>query len=206
MAEIQVVDQTNRVVGTRELSDAVFALESNPGLVHRVYSALASAQRRGTHHTKTRAEVSGGGKKPWKQKGTGRARQGSTRATQWRHGGVAHGPRAHDYTTRVNRKERRLALRIVLSDLVRSGNLVVVDRLDLKEIKTKAFVEVSTALGAENGLYVLAQADRNVELSGRNVPCCEIVLDGQVSLHNLLKHDRVVITSDAVSKLEERLA
>ena len=205
MAEIQVVDQQNRVVGSRELSDAVFGLECNRDLVHRVYCALAKARRGGHHHTKTRAEVSGGGRKPWRQKGTGRARQGSTRATQWRHGGVAHGPRAGGYSTRINRKERRLALRMVLSDLYRSGGLVVVDGLRLDAIKTKGFLAVARALGAEEGLYVLACRDRNVELSARNLPRCEVVLDGQISLHNLMKHDRVVMTADAVERIEERL-
>jgi len=206
MAEIQVVDQHNSVVGNRQLNDAIFALEANPGLVHRVYSALAQAQRGGSHNTKTRAEVSGGGKKPWKQKGTGRARQGSTRSVQWRHGGVAHGPRAHDYETRVNRKERQLALRLVLSDLVREDKLVVVDKLELPEVKTKAFAAIISSLNAEVGLFVVSEESRNVVLSGRNIPRCDIVLDGQVNLHSLMKHHKVVMTTDAVSKLEERLA
>ncbi len=205
MVEIQVVDQTNQVVGSRELSDAVFGLDSNPGLVHRVYCALAQAQRDGNHNTKTRAEVSGGGKKPWKQKGTGRARSGSSRSNIWRHGGVAHGPRSSSYETRVNRKERRLAMRLVLSDLQRSGKLVVVDKLQLDTIKTKNFVAAANALKAEKGLYILAQADDTVVRSARNVPYCEVVLDGQMTIHNLLKHDRVVMTSDAVTKIEERL-
>ncbi|MDX8410104.1 MAG: 50S ribosomal protein L4 [Mariprofundales bacterium] len=205
MTEIQVVDQTNQVVGSRELSDAVFGLESNPGLVHRVYCALAQAQRGGNHNTKTRAEVSGGGKKPWKQKGTGRARAGSSRSNIWRHGGVAHGPRATSYETRVNRKERRLAMRLVLSDLQRSGRLVVVDKLQLDAIKTKSFVAAASALKAEKGLYILAQSDDTVVRSARNVPFCEVVLDGQMTIHSLLKHDRIVMTSDAVTKIEERL-
>ncbi len=206
MAEIQVVDQQNNKVGSRELNDAVFALAPNPGLVHRVYTALAQAQRGGNHNTKTRAEVSGGGKKPWKQKGTGRARQGSTRAAQWRHGGVAHGPRTHGYETRINRKERQLALRLVLSDLLREGKLVVVDKLELPEVKTKAFASIVSSLDADAGLFVLAEENRNVTLSGRNIPRCDIVLDGQVNLHSLMKHAKVVMTGDAVTKLEERLA
>ncbi|MDQ6951259.1 MAG: 50S ribosomal protein L4 [Mariprofundales bacterium] len=205
MAEVQVVDQQNNVVGSRELNDAVFGLERNDGLVHRVYCALAQAQRSGTHSTKTRAEVSGGGKKPWKQKGTGRARAGSTRATQFRHGGVAHGPSPKEYDTRVNRKERQLAMRLVLSDLHRCGKLVVLDKLELEAVKTKGFIAASEALNAQRGLYVLASDNQNVVLSARNVPNCEVVMDGQISLHNLMKHDRVVLTSDAVSKIEERL-
>jgi len=206
MAEIQVVDQHNSVVGSRQLNDAIFALDANPGLVHRVYSALAGAQRGGSHNTKTRAEVSGGGKKPWKQKGTGRARQGSTRSAQWRHGGVAHGPHGHDYETRVNRKERQLALRLVLSDLVREDKLVVIDKLEMPEVKTKAFAAIASCLNAEVGLFVVTEESRNVTLSGRNIPRCDVVLDGQVNLHALMKYHKVVMTTDAVSKLEERLS
>jgi len=206
MAEVQVVDQQNKVVGNRELSDAVFGLESNDGLVHRVYCALSLAQRSGNHSTKTRAMVSGGGKKPWKQKGTGRARAGSTRATQFRHGGIAHGPHPKAYETRVNRKEKRLAMRLVLSDLCRSGNLVILDKFDLSEVKTKGFVAASEALNAQHGLFVLSDENKNVQLSARNVPHCEVVMDGQISLHNLMKYQRIVLTSDAVNKIEERLS
>ncbi|MDQ6964457.1 MAG: 50S ribosomal protein L4 [Mariprofundales bacterium] len=206
MAEVQVVDQHNSVVGSLQLSDAVFALDANPGLIHRVYTALAQAQRGGTHNTKTRAEVSGGGKKPWKQKGTGRARQGSTRSAQWRHGGVAHGPRSHGYETRINRKERQLAIRLALSDLFREDRLVVVDKLELSEVKTKEFARIVSSLNAEMGLFVMVEKDRNVMLSSRNIPRCSVILDGQVSLHALMKHQRVVMTADAVGRLEERLA
>lgn len=207
MATISIVDQNNKEVGTRELNPAVFGLDADAGYMHRVYTALASAQRAGTSATKTVADVSGGGKKPFKQKGTGRARQGTTRAHHMRHGGTAHGPNANtNFATRVNKKERRRALCLALSDCLREGKLTVVDKLEIAEPKTKAFVEVQNALNAESGLFVLAEGDRNVELSGRNVPNISVVLDGQITLHNLLKSKRVVLTAAVVDKLEERLS
>jgi len=206
MAEINVVDQANKAVGKRKLNPAVFGLETDAGFVHRVYTALAMAQRAGTHSTKTRAEVSGGGKKPWKQKGTGRARQGSTRAAQWRHGGTAHGPRPHDYTTRINKKERNKAICMALSDCLRDGRLTVINKIELAGIKTKDFASIVDALGAGKGVFVLGAPDSVVELSARNLPAARIVLDGQLSLHDLLKCDRLVLTEAAVEKLEGRLA
>ncbi|GAV21405.1 large subunit ribosomal protein L4 [Mariprofundus micogutta] len=207
MAKITIVDQNNKEVGQRELNPAVFGLESDAGFVHRVYASLASAQRAGTSATKTVADVSGGGKKPFKQKGTGRARQGTTRAHHMRHGGTAHGPNANtSFDSRVNKKERRRALCLVLSDCVRDGKLTVVDKLELAEIKTKAFVDMMASLEATTGLFVLAENNSNVELSGRNVPNTKVILDGQVSLHDLLKSKRVILTAAAVDKLEERLS
>jgi len=206
MAKITIVDQSNKAVGKRELNPAVFGLDSDAGFVHRVYTALAAAQRAGTRNTKSRSEVSGGGKKPFKQKGTGRARQGTTRATQMRHGAIAHGPTPTEYTTRVNKKERRKAIRLVLSDCVREGKLTVVNKLEFAEPKTKAFADVLSSLEATSGLVVLAEANRAVELSGRNIPNTKIVLDGQVNLHDLLKSKRVILTEAAVDKIEERLA
>jgi large subunit ribosomal protein L4 len=207
MAKIDIVDQANKKVGTRELNAAVFGLESDAGFVHRVYTALASTQRFGNSKTKTRGEVSGGGKKPFKQKGTGRARQGTTRATQMRHGAVPHGPKGESvYTTRLNKKERQRAVRLVLSDAVRDGRLVVLNKFDLAEPKTKSFVAIADALSANSGLYVLSESNKAVELSGRNIPNTKIVLNGQLNLHDLLKYDRVVMTEDAVTKIEESLA
>ncbi|MDX8391406.1 MAG: 50S ribosomal protein L4 [Mariprofundaceae bacterium] len=206
MPEVSVVDQSNKPVGKQKLNDAVFGLEADTRFVHRVYSALAAGQRSGTHSTKTRAEVSGGGKKPWKQKGTGRARQGSTRSAQWRHGGVAHGPRPRSYVTRINRNERRRALCLALSGCVQDGRLTVLDKLDLKQVKTKGFVQVMQALDIKNGLIVLAEENREVMLSGRNVKLSKVVLDGQVNLHDLLKFDHLVLTKAAVEKLEGRLS
>jgi large subunit ribosomal protein L4 len=205
VAEVKVVDQNNKKVGSREVSDAIFGLETDAGLVHRVYHALARAQRAGTHSTKTVADVSGGGKKPFKQKGTGRARQGTTRAAQMRHGGVAHGPQPHDYNTRINKKERRRAVAIVLSDAIREDRLIVVNKLELKETKTKAFIKVRDALKVESALFVLADSNDSVELSGRNVPLSKVVLDGQMNLHDMLKFDHLVVTEDALTNIEKRL-
>lgn len=205
MAEINIVDQANKVVGKRELNPAVFDVETDTGFVHRVYTALAQAQRFGSHHTKNRSEVSGGGKKPWKQKGTGRARQGSTRAAQWRHGGTAHGPRAHDYYTRINRKERRLAVCMVLSDAVRAGRVTVLNKFEMDAPKTKEFAAVAKNLDVANGLFVLGAPNAAVERSGRNIPNVKVVLGGQVNLHDLMKFDRVVLTEEALSGLEGTL-
>lgn len=206
MPEISVVDQNNKQVGKQKLNDAVFGLDSDTAFVHRVYSALASAQRAGTHSTKTRAEVSGGGKKPWKQKGTGRARAGSTRLSNWRHGGIAHGPKPHGYATRINKNERRRALCLALSSLVRDGRITVLDKLELKKIKTSDFVQVMQKLDISNGLVVLGEESREVMLSGRNVKDAKVVLDGQMNLHDLLKYDHLVLTKAAIEKLEGRLS
>ncbi|MDQ6998027.1 MAG: 50S ribosomal protein L4 [Mariprofundus sp.] len=207
MAEITIVDQSNKEVGKRELNPAVFGLESDPEFVHRVYASLASAQRLGTSKVKDRSEVSGGGKKPWKQKGTGRARAGSSRQAQWRHGGTAHGPQSDtSFATRINKKERRKALCMVLSDCLREGKLTFVDKIDFSEVKTKSFVETLNALGTDSGLVVLGDNNSAVELSGRNVPNTQVKLDGQISLHDLLKSKCVVLTAAAVDNLEERLA
>jgi large subunit ribosomal protein L4 len=206
MAQITIVDQSNKAVGKRELNPAVFGLDSDVGYVHRVFSALASAQRAGTRSTKGRSEVSGGGKKPFKQKGTGRARQGTTRATQMRHGAIAHGPTPTEYTTRLNKKERRRALCIALSDCLREGKLTVVNKLELAEVKTKAFTDVLKSFDTPSGLFVLAEANNTVELSARNIPNTKVVLDGQINLQDVLKSKRLILTEAAVDKLEERLA
>jgi len=207
MAKITIVDQNNKEVSKRELNPAVFGLDADDGFVHRVYASLASAQRGGTSAVKTVAQVSGGGKKPFKQNGTGRARQGTTRAAQMRHGGTHHGPNADTtFVSRVNKKERRRALCLVLSDCVRSGKLTVVNKLELEAPKTKAFIEVLGALETTSGLFVLDTANSNVELSGRNIPHTKVVLDGQMTIHDLLKCERVILTEAAVDKLEERLS
>jgi len=207
MSTVSIVDQKNNEVGTRELKDSVFGLDSDTGFVHRVYASLASARRAGTSATKTVGDVSGGGKKPFKQKGTGRARQGTTRAHHMRHGGTAHGPNADtNFATRLNKKERRRALCHVLSDCLREGKITVVNKIELPEVKTKAFVEVLNAFDTDSALVVLGERDRNVELSGRNVKNTEIVLDGQINIHNLLKSKRVILTEAAVDHLEERLS
>jgi len=207
MSTIAIVDQNNKEVGRRDLSPAVFGLDADDGFVHRVYASLALAQRSGTSAVKTVAQVSGGGKKPFKQKGTGRARQGTTRAAQMRHGGVAHGPNANtSFVSRVNKKERRRALCLVLSDCFRQGKLIIINKLELEAVKTKGFVEVQNALNTGTGLFVLAEANDNVELSSRNIPNISVILDGQVNIQNLLKSKHVILTEAAVNNLEERLS
>lgn len=204
--EIVVVDQKNRKVSKRALNSAVFGLDADAGFMHRVLTALAAAQRAGTHSTKTRSEVSGGGRKPFKQKGTGRARQGTTRATQMRHGAIAHGPRPRSYATRINRKERRRALCLALSEHARSGSLTVLDKFEMTAIKTADFVKVMGAMEAGSSLVVLAEENRETKLSSRNVPNAKVVLDGQLNLHDLMKYERLILTEAAVEKIEGRLA
>jgi len=207
LSSIAVVNQSNKEVSKRDLNPAVFGLESDNGFVHRVYASLASAQRAGTSKVKDCSEVSGGGKKPFKQKGTGRARQGTTRAAQMRHGGTHHGPNADtSFVSRINKKERRRAMCLVLSDCIRAGKITVVDKIELAEAKTKSFVEVMSSFEASTALFVTAEANNNLELSSRNIPNAKVVLDGQVSLHDLLKSKRVILTEAAVDKLEERLS
>jgi len=207
VSTVSIVDQNNNEVKTRELNPAVFGLDADEGFVHRVYASLAAAQRAGTSAVKTVGQVSGGGKKPFKQKGTGRARQGTTRAHHMRHGGTAHGPSADTtFTSRVNKKERRRALCLVLSSCLRDGKLTVVDKIELPEVKTKGFVQMLNAFDSDGALVVLAEPDRNVELSGRNIKNTEVLLDGQINIHNLLKSKRVIMTEAAVERLEERLS
>ena len=206
MPEIIVVNQKNKQVSKRTLNSAVFGLEADSGFVHRVLTALAAAQRAGTHSVKTRSTISGGGRKPFKQKGTGRARQGTTRATQMRHGAIAHGPSPRSYETRINKKERRRAICLALSEHARSGSLTVLDKLAFKAPSTKAFVKVSDAFEGKSSLFVLAEENANAVLSGRNVPNAKVVMDGQLSLHDLVKYDRLVMTEAAVEKIEGHLA
>jgi len=197
MAKISIVDQNNKEVSKRELNPAVFGLDSDAGFVHRVYASLASAQRAGTSAVKTVAQVSGGGKKPFKQKGTGRARQGTTRAAQMRHGGTHHGPNADtSFVSRMNKKERRRALCLVLSDCVREGKLTVVDNLELEAPKTKDFLKVLGALEATSGLFVLDAENSNVEFSGRHIPSTKGVLDRQMTIHDLQHCELVCQTYD----------
>ncbi|MDX8388931.1 MAG: 50S ribosomal protein L4 [Mariprofundaceae bacterium] len=206
MLKIDVIDQNNQNVGDLELNTAVFGLDTDPGFVHRVSTALSSAQRAGTHSTKTRSTISGGGRKPWKQKGTGRARQGSTRSAQWRHGAVAHGPKPRSYEVRLNKKERRRAMCLVLSDALREGNVKVVDSFSFDEIKTKKFVEFYACVDTTSAVVVLDECDNNLQLSARNVPHAKVVVDGKLSIRDLLKYDQVIFTKAAVGKLEERLS
>jgi large subunit ribosomal protein L4 len=204
--KIDIVDQTNKKVGSRDLNPAVFGLEQDAGFVHRVLVALQAGQRAGTHATKTRSTVSGGGKKPFRQKGTGRARQGTIRATQMRHGAIAHGPQPRSYAKRLNRRERQRAICLALSEHARNGSLTVVDKFTMEAIRTRDFVRSMAALNADYALVVLHENDPVVQLSSRNVRDTKVVLEGQINLHDLLKYKRLILTDEAVDKLEGRLS
>ena len=190
-------------VGTIELNDAVFGVDVNEHLVHMAVVAQLANKRQGTQKAKTRSEVSGGGRKPWRQKGTGHARQGSTRAPQWTGGGVVFAPTPRDYTIRLNKKEKRLALKSVLTSKVQENKLIVVDELKFDEIKTKNFVNVMNNLKAEKALVVLNENDANVVLSARNIPTVKTALTNTINVYDILKYNTLILTKDAVATIEE---
>ena len=203
MANVSVFNMEGKEVGTIELNDAVFGVEVNEHLVHMAVVLQLANNRQGTQKAKTRAEVSGGGRKPWRQKGTGHARQGSIRAPQWKGGGVVFAPVPRDYSFKMNKKEKQAALKGALSDKVANGNLVVVDELKFDEIKTKSFVNVMNNLKVEKGLVVLADNDLNVVMSGRNVADVDTTLVNNINVYDVVKAKTLVLTKDAVSKIEE---
>ena len=192
-----------KVVGSVDLADAVFNIEPNNQAIYDAVLLQQASMRQGTHKTKTRTEVSGGGKKPFRQKGTGRARQGSTRATQWRGGGIAFGPTPRSYGFKLNRKVRRLALRSALSAKVADNKLTVLDSIKFDEIKTKKFVEVMNNIKVDKALVVLEGENKNVVLSGRNVPTVKVTATNEIHTFDVLKYDTLVVTKAAVEKLEE---
>ena len=203
MANVSVFNMEGKEVGTIELNDAVFGVEINEHLVHMAVVQQLANNRQGTQKAKTRAEVSGGGRKPWRQKGTGHARQGSIRAPQWKGGGVVFAPVPRDYSFKINKKEKRAALKSVLTDKVQGGNLIVVDELKFDEIKTKNFVNVMKNLKVEKGLVVLGESDMNVIMSGRNVANVNTALVNTINVYDILNAKTLVLTKDAVSKIEE---
>ena len=204
MPKIDVYNIEGKKVSDIELADSVFGIEPNEKIVHSVLVNYLANQRQGTANTKTRAEVSGGGRKPWKQKGTGRARQGSIRAPQWFKGGIALGPKPRDYRYTVNKKERRLAIRSVLSSKVLENNLVVVDSLAFNEIKTKNMVNALTNLKVEGKtLIVLPEKNENVQNSARNIEGVKTSLVNTINVYDLLKYNKLVLTVDSVKNLEE---
>ncbi len=190
-------------VGTIELNDAIFGVEVNEHLVHMAVVQQLANNRQGTQKAKTRSEVSGGGRKPWRQKGTGHARQGSIRAPQWKGGGVVFAPIPRDYSFKLNKKEKRAALKSALTDKVQSGNIVVVDELKFDEIKTKSFAEVMKNLKVESGIVVIAENDNNVVLSARNMADVNTTLVGTINVYDILNAKTLVLTKDAVEKIEE---
>ncbi len=204
MPKIDVYNIEGKKVSTIDLNDNVFGIEPNEKIVHSALVNYMANQRQGTASTKTRAEVSGGGRKPWKQKGTGRARQGSTRSPQWIKGGIALGPRPRDYRYTINKKERRLAIKSVLSSKVLENNLVVVDKLQFKEIKTKQMVSALANLKVEGkALVVLPEKDLNVQKSAKNIENVKTTLTNTINVYDLLKYNKLVLTVDSVKKIEE---
>ena len=203
MANVTVYNMEGNEVGTMELNDAVFGVEINEHLVHLTVVRQLANNRQGTQKAKTRSEVSGGGRKPWRQKGTGHARQGSIRAPQWTGGGVVFAPVPRDYEVKMNKKERRAALKSALTSKVQDNKLVVVDSLTLAEAKTKEMQKVLTNLKAEKALIVTAGDDQNVVLSARNIADVQTATVNTINVYDVMKHNTVVVTKDAVASIEE---
>ena len=203
MAQVSVYNMEGKEVGTIELNDAVFGVEINEHLVHMAVVQQLANNRQGTQKAKTRSEVSGGGRKPWRQKGTGHARQGSTRAPQWTGGGVVFAPVPRDYSFKMNKKEKRAALKSALTSKVQDSKLIVVDELKFDEIKTKNFANVMNNLNVNKGLVVLAENDANVVKSAKNIPTVNTTLVNTINVYDVMKANTVVLTKDAVAKIEE---
>ena len=203
MANVSVYNMEGKEVGTIELNDAVFGVEVNEHLVHMAVVAQLANKRQGTQKAKTRSEVSGGGRKPWRQKGTGHARQGSTRSPQWKGGGVVFAPTPRDYTIRLNKKEKRAALRSALTSRVQDNKFIVVDELKFDEIKTKKFQNVMDNLKISKALVVLADNEQNTVLSARNIAGVKTSQVGSINVYDILKYNTVVATKAAVASIEE---
>ena len=204
MPKIDVYDINGKKVKELELKEEIFGIKPNAAVVHRVLVNFLANQRQGTQSTKTRAEVSGGGRKPWKQKGTGRARQGSTRAPQWIKGGIALGPKPRSYRFTINKKEKRLAIKSLLSSKVLENELVVIDKLPLKEIKTKEMVKTLSNLKIEQkALLMLPEKNETVQKSARNIEGVKTTLVETINVYDLLKYNKLVVTEDTIKKLEE---
>ena len=204
MANVSVYNMEGKEVGTIELNDAVFGVEVNEHLVHMAVVQQLANNRQGTQKAKTRSEVSGGGRKPWRQKGTGHARQGSTRSPQWTGGGVVFAPVPRDYSFKINKKEKRAALKSALSDKVANGKLVVVDALTFEAPKTKEFAKVMSNLNVnEKALVVLNDNDANVVLSAKNIPTVKTSLTNTINVYDVVNAKTLVLTQDAVKTIEE---
>ena len=203
MANVSVYNMEGKEVGTMELNDAVFGVEINEHLVHLAVVRQLANKRQGTQKAKTRSEVSGGGRKPWRQKGTGHARQGSIRAPQWTGGGVVFAPVPRDYEIKMNKKERRAALKSALTSRVQENKLIVLDDLKLDEVKTKAMQAVLNNLNVSKAMVVLADNDQNVVLSARNIPDVITALPNTINVYDVLKYNTVILTKSAVASIEE---
>ncbi|WP_027721451.1 50S ribosomal protein L4 [Maridesulfovibrio zosterae] len=205
MATITIYDQTKKEVGSMDLAPEVFEVPVKPEILHLVVRSQLAAKRSGTHATKTRGMKRGGGAKPWRQKGTGRARSGSTRSPLWRGGGTTFGPQPRDYSFKVNKKVRRLGLRMALTSKFSEEKLMVVKSIDLPEIKTKLFAEVAESLGLYKALIVVKDADNKLLLSARNFPGIKLISAEQLNVYDILRHRQVVMLENAAQDLQERL-
>ena len=203
MANVSVYNMEGKEVGTMELNDAVFGVEINDHLVHLAVVRQLANNRQGTQKAKTRSEVSGGGRKPWRQKGTGHARQGSTRAPQWTGGGVVFAPTPRDYSLKMNKKERRAALKSVLTSKVQENKLIVLEDLKLDEIKTKAMQNVLNNLNVSKAMVVLADNDQNVVISARNIPDVITALPSTINVYDVLKYNTLILTKASAAAIEE---
>ena len=203
MANVAVFNMQGKEIGKIELNDAVFGVEVNENLVHQAVVAQLANMRQGTQKAKTRSEVSGGGAKPWRQKGTGHARQGSTRAPQWTHGGIAFAPVPRDYEVKMNKKEKRAALKSALTSRVQEDKFLVLDEIKFDEIKTKAFQAMLDALKAEKALVILDSMDQAAILSARNIPSVKTTQINSINTYDVMKFDKVITTRKAVEKIEE---
>lgn len=206
MANVSVYNMEGKEVGKMDLNDAVFGVEINEHLVHMAVVQNLANKRQGTQKAKTRSEVSGGGRKPWRQKGTGHARQGSTRAPQWKGGGVVFAPTPRDYSFKLNKKEKRAALKSVLTSRVQDNKLIVLDELKFDAIKTKDFKKVMDNLKVDKAMVVIDGQDENVILSARNLPKVNTAVAENINVYDILKGDTLVLTKDAVAKIEEVFA
>ena len=207
MLKTNVYNMSGELVGEIELSEAVFGVEVNEAVVHDSVKNHLANRRQGTQSALTRAEVSGGGRKPWRQKGTGRARQGSTRAPQWTHGGIVFAPKPRDYSFSLNKKSRRLALKSVLSAKVAEANLIVIDEIKMDAPKTAEFAKFLAAVGAERKpLVVTAEASQNVVKSGRNIPGCEVTFANLINVYDVVNANKLVVDKAALQKIEEVFA
>ena len=203
MANVAVLNMAGAQVGTIELNDAIFGIEANEQVMHLAVVQYLANQRQGTQSTKTRAEGRGGGRKPYRQKGTGRARQGSIRSPQWVGGGVVFAPKPRDYSFKLNKKVKRLALQSALSTKVAEGKIIVLDELTLSEVKTKEMVKVLGNIKCDNALIVMDGSNENVMLSARNIPTVKTASVNTINVYDLLKYNNLVVTKEAVEKIQE---
>ena len=203
MSQISVFDMTGKKVADTELNDAIFGIEPNKAIMHAMVVNYLANQRQGTQSTLTRTEVRGGGRKPWRQKGTGHARQGSTRSPQWTGGGVVFAPKPRDYSMKMNKREKQIAIKSALTSKVQDSKLIVVDEFKLDEIKTSKFAQILDNLKAPKALVVTKDKDEKVVLSARNIPTVKTTMTNSINVYDILKYDSLVITKDAVAAIEE---